>query len=112
MLLPCCILISLGNSNPIPNVYINFYPNLFLYIFSCEMPSFRWPDVSHDIALAIEVISHRPQKPVDWDAIAGTLSSAFSTEEKPVELKGRGCRERMDLLLRKYKDEDAKALKR
>ena len=30
----------------------------------------------------------------------------------PVELKGRGCREKMDRILTKYKEEDMKALKR
>ena len=67
--------------------------------------------MSHDIALAKEAISLRPEKPADWDVIARTLSSNFSTEDKPVFLKGRGCRERLDLL-KKFKDDDAKALKR
>ena len=68
--------------------------------------------MSHDIALAKEVISLRPEKPVDWDTIACTLSSTFSSEDKPVVLKGRGCRERLELLLKKFRDEDRKALKR
>ena len=72
------------------------------------MPSFRWPDV----ALATEVTCHRPQNPADRETIASTLSKVFSTIEKSVQLKGRGCKERMELLLRKYKEEDAKALKR
>ena len=75
------------------------------------MPGFRW-EVCYDIALASEVVVKRPQKPVDWMVVAEVLSQAFTTEEKPVHLKGRGCKERMDLLLRKYKDEDKKALKR
>ena len=75
------------------------------------MLSFWWPDVANDVALATEVTSHRPQKPADWETIATTLSKVFSTTEKSVQLKGRGCREKMELL-RKYKEEDAKALKR
>ena len=53
-----------------------------------------------------------PVKPHDWEAIAGRLSTAFSTDLTQVELKARGCRERMDRLLEKFKVEDAKALKR
>ena len=76
------------------------------------MPAFRWPDIVNDVALATEVATHRPHRPADWDAIANTLSHAFSTAEKPVQLKGRGCRERMELLLRKFKEDDANALKK
>ena len=77
-----------------------------------EMPSFRWPYVAHDVALATEVASVRPTNATEWDQIANTLSAAFSTTQREVEIKGRGCRERMDLLIRKYKVEDARALKR
>ena len=76
------------------------------------MPQFRWPEVKHDIALAKEVASTRPSKPSDWERIAGALSSTFSNEGKTIELKGRGCRERMDRLLEKYRVEDSKSLKR
>ena len=76
------------------------------------MAPFRWPELWHDVALATEVAARRPTRPQDWDEIAQALSEAFSTQEKPVQLKGRGCRERMDLLLKKYKDNDAKALKK
>ena len=60
------------------------------------MPAFRWSDTAHDIALAKEVIACRPLKPLDWDSIATRLNAVFATKEKPVELKGRGCRERLD----------------
>jgi len=73
--------------------------------------AFRWPSVFHDIALATEVARDRPEKPCEWDKIAESLSQLFSTE-KTVTLKGRGCRERMDRILTKYKEEDAKSLKR
>ena len=53
------------------------------------MPSFRWPETRHDIALAKEVASRCPGKPLDWDAIASDLNASFSTVEKPLELKGR-----------------------
>ena len=43
--------------------------------------------------------------------IAARLSEKFSHEDKPVELKGRGCRERSERLVGKYKADDAKALK-
>ena len=76
------------------------------------MGPFKWPDTRHDIALAIEVATSNPVKPHDWEAIAGRLSTAVSTDLTQVELKARGCRERMDRLLEKFKVEDAKALKR
>ena len=76
------------------------------------MAPFRWPETRHDISLAIEVSASNPVKAKDWDAIAERLSKAFSTDTNKVQLKGRGCRERMERLLDKYKDEDAKALKR
>ena len=76
------------------------------------MSQFRWPDLHHDVSLAKEVVSARPRKGADWEKIAVTLSALFSTGEKPVELKGRGCRERLDRLLEKFKTEDSKSLKR
>ena len=75
------------------------------------MPTFRWPSSKHDIALAT-VVANRPQKPQDWDSIAATLSKHFSTEKRPVHLTDRACRDRLNLLLTKYKADDAQALKR
>ena len=72
---------------------------------------FRWPELLNDVSLVREVASTRPAKNADWE-IAGTLSAQFSTEEKPVDLKGRGCRERLKRLLDKFKSVDSKALKR
>lgn len=74
------------------------------------MAQFRWPELRNDVALAREVASTRPTKSADWE-IAGIFSAQFSTEEKPVDLKGRGCRERLKRLLDKFKSEDSKALK-
>ena len=76
------------------------------------MLNFRWPLLFHDLALAKEVVFKRPQRHTDWEDISIILSDLFSTEEKAVDIKGRACRERLDLLLKKYKEEDAKSLKR
>ena len=77
------------------------------------MPNFRWPLVYHDVSLAKEVYSTRPEKSSDWEVIAAKLSVVFSTrDDKIISLKGRGCRKRLDLLMKKYKEEDKKALKR
>ncbi len=76
------------------------------------MAPFRWPSIDKDIKLAVEVAANRPEKPAEWEAIASRLSTVFSSEEKTVELKGRGCKNRMELLLAKYKAEDARNLKR
>ena len=73
--------------------------------------AFRWPDNKQDIALATEVAAFSPVKPKDWEAIAARLSKMFTTESTQVELKGRGCRERLERLIDKFKAEDAKALK-
>ena len=64
------------------------------------MPQFRWPEQLNDVALARGVASTRPAKNADWEKIAGTLSA-----------QGRGCRERLERLLDKFKSEDSKALK-
>ena len=76
------------------------------------MPCFRWPETRHDVNLVKEEAAHRPSKPLDWEEIAATLSEKFFSEERPVELKGSGCRERLERVLAKYKADDAKALKR
>lgn len=92
------------------NIHIVFLRFLLADTYPA-MPGFRW-DLKQDIALATVVVSKRPHKPVGWSDVAEDLNASFSTEDKPVQLKGRGCRERMDLLLKKYKDDDKKALKR
>ena len=80
--------------------------------YSKSMPQFRWPEVENDIALAREVASKRPSKMLDWEAIAQVLSTAFSPSSKPVHIKGRGCKERMERLLAKFRSDDRQALKR
>ncbi len=77
------------------------------------MSPFRWPMLQHDIDLAKEVVGNRPEKPCDWDNIASRLNPVFSlTIGKPVELKGRSCRERLERLLKKYTADEALALRR
>ena len=72
------------------------------------MAPFRWPEARHELALAKEVAQHNPEKPDEWEAVARRLGKAFSTDSCTVELKGRGCREKMDRILTKYKEEDMK----
>ncbi|KAK3755168.1 hypothetical protein QZH41_010692 [Actinostola sp. cb2023] len=76
------------------------------------MAPFRWPSMTNDIMLATEVSSRKPKTSSEWEQVASILSLAFSTSEKPVELTGRACRERLDRLVNKYKVEDKKSLKR
>ena len=76
------------------------------------MPQFRWPEVANDISLAREVVGRRPSKLADWEVIAGILSSTFSTPSKPVQLKGRGCRERLERLVDKFCAADSQSQKR
>lgn len=61
---------------------------------------------------SIEIVARLPSKADEWKDIAEFLSSLFSTENNPVVLKGRGCRERSELLIKKFKSEEHKALKR
>ena len=72
-----------------------------------EMAPFRWPKVEQDLELEKEVVEERSCNPEGWDAVASRLSVLFEAA-----LKGRGCKEHMELLLKKFKAEDRKALKR
>ena len=76
------------------------------------MAPFRWPELSHDKALLLEVATTKPERPADWEDTALNLSLAFSMQNNAVEIKGRACRERLDRLIHKFKNEDEKALKR
>ena len=77
------------------------------------MSPFRWPKLEHDIALLCkEVIAFRPKRAEKWDTLALALSVIFSTEDNTVSLKGRACREHLDLLLKKFKADERAALKR
>ena len=76
------------------------------------MAPFRWPMARNDLQLAMEVAARRPVVPADWDTIAQILSQEFSSTEKVVELTGRACREHLDRLLKKFEEDDKKALKK
>ena len=76
------------------------------------MSPFRWPKFEHDIALCKEVIALRPKRAEEWDTLALALSVIFSTGDNMVSLKGRACREHLDLLLKKFKADEKAALKR
>ena len=76
----------------------NFRPLSVCFFHSCsifrsEIHSFRWPDLFHDIALALAMASIRPQWPADWNFTATTLCTAFSTPLRPVHMKDRECRD-------------------
>ena len=75
------------------------------------MAPFCPPEVRHKLARAKEVAQHNPEKPDEWEAIARILGKAFSADSYIVELKGRGCHEKMDQILTKYKEEDIEGLK-
>ena len=72
------------------------------------MAPFRWPKVDQDIALCKEIIARRPTKVDDWEDIAEFLSNLFTTENNPVQLKGRGCRERSELLVKNISPKSGK----
>ena len=76
------------------------------------MTPFTWPNVSYDLLLCKKVLARRSWSPFEWESVAETLSEIFSSEERAVNLKGRGCRERVDRLLIKYNEEDKKNLKK
>ena len=76
------------------------------------MAPFRWPSINNDIMLATKVTARNPKSTVDWESIAGILSQAFSTDAKKIDLTGRACRERMDRLITKHKEDDKISLKK
>ncbi|KAK2550445.1 hypothetical protein P5673_028971 [Acropora cervicornis] len=76
------------------------------------MAPFRWPTTSNDIMLATEVAERKPKSPAVWETIAGILSQAFRSDDKQVDLTGRPCRERLERLINKFKEEDKKSLKK
>ena len=76
------------------------------------MAPFRLPTTSNDIMLATEVAARKPKSPADWETIAGILRKAFSSDDKQVDLTGRACRERLERLINKFKEEDKKSLKK
>ena len=89
------------------NCNCNVKPFLLFYFIVKVMPPFRWPKVEHDLALVKEYTESRPSKPDEWDEVAKRLSVVFQSK-----VKGRGCREHLDLLIKKHKADEKKALKR
>ncbi|KAK2546748.1 hypothetical protein P5673_033614 [Acropora cervicornis] len=76
------------------------------------MAPFRWPTTSNDIMLGTEVATRKPKSPADWETIAGILSQAFRSDDKQVDLTGRTCREWLERLINKFKEQDKKSLKK
>jgi len=79
------------------------------------MAPFRWKKIEDDLALCKQYVGDKPDKPSKWDKLASTLSALFNrmtNNEVDVNLTGRGCREHLDLLVKKYKSEERAALKR
>lgn len=88
-------------------------PNLYNFFFlKDKMAPFRWPSINNDIMLAREVTARNPKSSADWESIAVILSQAFTTDEKKIDLTGRACRERMDRLIAKHKEDDKISLKK
>ena len=71
------------------------------------MAPFRWPKVEHDLALVKEYIEIRPDKPDEWHELAKRPSDTFQCD-----VKGRRCREHLDLLVKKHKSSEKQVLKR
>ena len=75
---------------------------------------FRW-SIAKDTALCVEITKIRPDKMVQWLEIAHNLNRRFSEaagSKDETSLTGRGCRDRHKLLIKKYKQEDTRSLKR
>ena len=70
-------------------------------------PSFCWPKLVHDIAFLKEVVAEWPMKAETWDSVAETLSDLFG-----VIVGGQACWEHLDLLVKKFKADEQKVLKR
>ena len=66
--------------------------------------------MKHELAVAKEVAKYFPEKPQEWDEVANILSKVFSTDDKQVEVKEGGCREKINKKLEKYKSQEAKAV--
>ena len=67
---------------------------------------------TNDLALAKEVACRKQQTHQDWDEIATVLSEVFSSDSNRVELKGRGCQERLVRLIENNEQDHKKSLKK
>ena len=64
------------------------------YFVNCKNASVCWPNVTHNVSLAQEIISYQLSRPQDWEDTAGRYCFL-----KVVELKTRGCREHVNCQL-------------
>ena len=71
---------------------------------------FRW-HARHDIDLLREVVAVRPNSSNQWNTIAANLQGAWGDALKS-PLKGRSCKEHLDVLLAHHKAGNAAALKK
>ena len=83
----------------------------FVALDFIENGTFQLAHDLNDIMLATEVAARKPKFPADWETIAGILSQAFRSDDKQLDLTGRPCREWLERLINKFKEEDKKSLK-
>ena len=81
-------------------------------MFFRKMAPFRWPEISNDLMLAREVAAKNPKNGAEWETIACLLSRAFNKDGKTIDLTGRACKDRLERLITKHKDDDKKSLKK
>ena len=63
--------------------------------------------MANDLMLATEVASRNQKNGTEWETIPCAL-----TDDKSVEVTGRACREQLDRLIAKYKEDDKRSLKK
>lgn len=73
------------------------------------MVLFWWLKVEYDIVLCKEYIDYWLKKYEDWEYLVSMFCILFDLNGL---LKVRGCWEYLDLLIKKYKVEERKVLKR
>ena len=73
------------------------------------MPPFRWKELEYDTALCRQFVGNKPGKPSEWNDLSSTLSAFISKTKTEVNLTGRACREHMELLVKKFKNDEQKA---
>lgn len=71
---------------------------------------FRW-HAQHDLDLLKEVVAHRPKRCEDWNKIAANLQHAWGEVVKH-PIKGRSCKELLEVILAHHKAGNAAALKK
>ena len=86
---------------------------ILLYYAACgwRTTGFRW-DLEEDKELCVEVCKVRPEKSIQWLDVSESLNKQFTSTSRDVQHMGKGCKERLFLLIKKYKEEDGRGLKR